>query len=243
MTAAPLQAANSLYLCAPVNALVEGLYKAPVSIRQLRRHGDFGLGTFNDLDGEMIMLDGQTYQATAAGEINCVGEETLTPFAGVVFYKALAWDEISEEMDYPAFENKLLSLLPSPNLCYALRIEGSFAYVRTRSVSRQENYRPLLEVAKEQAIFEFHDTAGTLAGFFTPAFLSSLSVPGLHLHFLSSDLRRGGHLLSCRPARIKVGIQFISKVELSLPMNLDYLTHDFNRPVDHDLELVERGSA
>jgi acetolactate decarboxylase len=31
-------------------------------VRELLRHGDFGLGTFNRLDGEMLVNDGVCYQ-------------------------------------------------------------------------------------------------------------------------------------------------------------------------------------
>ena len=81
---------------------------------------------------------------------------------------------------------------------------------------------------------------GTIAGFFTPAFVSSVSVPGLHLHFLSSDRNRGGHLLECRPRNVRIGVQFISKLELSLPASLEYLTEEFKRDVKQDLDKAEK---
>lgn len=231
---------GTIYLCAPVNALVEGIYEENVRLGDLKTHGDFGLGTFNDLDGEMVMLDGRTYQITAAGEVREVGDDILTPFASVTFYKPVSHDAIKWELTYPEFLAWVDRLLPSPNLFYALRIEGEFTYMKVRSVPRQANYRPLVEVAQEQAVFEFHDVQGTLAGFFTPAFMSSLSVPGLHLHFLSADLTRGGHLLECVPRQARVGIQFIQKLELALPMTLDYLTWDFQRDIGRDLDKVEK---
>jgi acetolactate decarboxylase len=97
-----------------------------------------------------------------------------------------------------------------------------------------------VEVAKEQPVFNFNDIEGTLAGFFTPSFMSSVSVPGLHLHFLSTDHQHGGHLLECRPLRLRAGIQFVNTLELALPMSLDYLTWDFRRDVGKDLDKAER---
>ena len=105
---------------------------------------------------------------------------------------------------------------------------------------KQESYRPLVEIAKEQPVFNFHDLEGTLAGFFTPSFMSSLNVPGLHLHFLSADLRHGGHLIECIPRKVRAGVQFINTLELSLPMSLDYLTSEFSRDVDQDLNKAEK---
>ncbi len=133
----------------------------------------------------------------------------------------------------------LVRLLPSPNLFYALRIEGDFAAVKARSVPKQENYRTLVEVAREQALFQYENVSGTLVGFFTPSFMASLSVPGLHLHFLSADFRSGGHLLECRPRKIRAGVQFINRLELDLPLSLDYLTWDFRRDTRKDLHQAE----
>ncbi len=232
---------NQLYQCAPVNALVEGIYEQKIPFTEVKKHGDFGLGTFDNLDGEMVMLDGRIYQITSDGEVTQVDDdEALTPFACVTFYKPLSHDETSQELAYPAFLDWLHKLLPSPNIFYAIRIEGVFSHVKVRSVPKQECYRPLVEVAKEQPVFNFHEIQGTLAGFFTPAYMASLNVPGLHLHFLSSDLQHGGHVLECASRKIRVGVQFISSLELSLPMSLDYLTWDFQRDIQKDLNKAEK---
>ena len=232
---------SAVYLCAPVNGLVEGIYQERIPLTKIRQHGDFGLGTFDSLDGEMVMLDGRVYQITGDGRVHEVNEEeAATPFACVTFYAPASHDDLDEELDYAAFQDWILRLLPSPNLFYALRLEGSFAHVKVRSVPRQENYRPLVEVAADQPVFELSEVEGTLAGFFSPAFLESLSVPGLHLHFLSTDRTQGGHLLECRPRRVRAGVQFISTLELGLPMSLDYLTWDLRSDIGADLDVIEK---
>lgn len=231
---------GKIYLCAPVNALVEGIYEQKIPFTHIKEHGDFGLGTFDNLDGEMVMLDGQIFQITGEGNVNQVDEQALTPFACVTFYQPFSHDELGSELSYSAFLEWLEALLPSPNIFYAVRVEGLFASVRVRSVPKQESYRPLVEVAKEQPVFSFSDIEGTLVGFFTPAFMGSLSVPGLHLHFLSADRRRGGHLLECRPRRVKAGVQLVPTLELALPMSLDYLTWDFHRDTKKDLDKAEK---
>ncbi len=229
-----------LYLCAPVNALVEGIYKERFPLEKLREHGDFGLGTFDGLDGEMVMLDGRVFQIAGSGLVREVTEPAATPFACVTTWTPASHDELSDELTYDGFLDWLLTLLPSPNLIYALRIEGTFAEIKVRSVPKQENYRPLVEVAREQPEFTFEEAQGTLAGFYTPSFLDSLSVPGLHLHFLSRDRTQGGHLLECRPRGVSASVQFISTLELGLPMSVDYLTWDFRRDTGADLDEAEK---
>jgi len=231
---------NPIYLCAPVNALVEGVYEERISYAEIKKHGDFGLGTFDSLDGEMVMLDGDIYQITGDGRVHQRDDAPLTPFACVTFYQPATHDELAGETTYEDFLAWLEGLLPSPNIFYAIRIEGKFTYIKVRSVPKQDCYKPLVEVTREQPVFEYTDVEGTLGGFFTPTFLSSLSVPGLHLHFLSSDFQRGGHLLECRPNGVRAGVQFINSVELGLPMSLDYLTLDFHRDIEADLDQAEK---
>jgi len=231
---------NSVYLCAPVNALVEGIYEEKIPYSAVKKHGDFGLGTFDHLDGEMIMLDGQIFQILADGRVEEVGDDALTPFACVTFFKPEKEAMLTGDHDYENFLEWLESLLPSPNMFYALRIDGSFSYIKTRSVPRQECYRPLVEVAAEQPVFEFEEITGTLAGFYTPEFMSSLSVPGMHLHFLSADQQHGGHLLECRPHQAEVTVQLLNTMELGLPLSDAYLHWDFHRNVSQDLEKAEK---
>jgi acetolactate decarboxylase len=229
-----------LYQCAPVNALVEGIYRERVPLEKILEHGDFGIGTFDDLDGEMVVLDGRVYQIAGTGAVREVFGPLTTPFACVTFWTPAAHDDLVQPLGYDAFQDWLMGLLPSPNLFYALRVEGTFAEVHVRSVPRQENYRPLVEVAARQPEFSFSEAEGTLAGFFTPSFMASVNVPGLHLHFLSGDRRQGGHLLSCSPRRVRASVQFISTLELGLPMSLDYLTWDFRRDAEADLDEAEK---
>jgi acetolactate decarboxylase len=237
-TAAP--PANRIYFCAPVNALVEGIYQQKIPFTEIKQHGDFGLGTFDYLDGEMVMLDGEIYQITSDGAAARVADDTLTPFSCVTFYQPMSHDRLEHPCNYPVFLDWLNSLFPSSNIFYAIRVEGRFSRIKVRSVPRQENYRPLAEVAKDQPVFEYADIEGTLVGFYTPPFMSSLSVPGMHLHFLSADRKTGGHLLECCPNGITVGVQFLTTLELGLPMSFDYLTCDFQRDTEKDLESAEK---
>jgi acetolactate decarboxylase len=231
---------NRIYLSAPVNALVEGIFEENIPVTEIQKHGDFGLGTFNDLDGEMVLLDGHVYRAAADGSVSLASPQSLSPFACVTFFHPISSEISSGELTYADVLAWLTMLMPSPNLFYAFRVEGQFNQVKTRSVPRQEHYRPLVEATKDQPEFYFNNVTGTLVGFFTPAFMASLNVPGLHLHFLSQDRQKGGHLLECQVKQVKVEIQSLYTLELSLPHNLDYLTWDFQRDVQDDLDKAEK---
>jgi acetolactate decarboxylase len=230
---------NAVYLTAPVNSLVLGYYRQNTPIGEIRRHGDFGLGTFNNLDGEMVVLDGEVYQVKADGAASPVSDSEESPFACVTFFAPDSAEEIDGQRLNDKLENLLDGLIPSANMLYAIRIDGRFEYVKTRSVPRQENYRPLVEVARRQPVFEFQRIEGTLCGFYTPRFMASLNVPGYHLHFLTGDRHRGGHLLECRLEKVTVSLQHVPKLELGLPLTLDYLTADLSGETEQDLERAE----
>ncbi|SDB25921.1 acetolactate decarboxylase [Desulfonatronum thiosulfatophilum] len=237
----PVHEHDTLYLSAPVNALVEGIYRQNTTLGQLREHGDFGLGTFNDLDGELVLLGGSAYQVTGTGEVRRPADDVLTPFACVCFFRELTFEDVvSGFADMAALMSLLERSFPSPNMMYALRIDGDFEFVRTRSVPRQDYYRPLVEVTKDQPVFEMHSLSGTLAGFYTPRFMASMSVPGVHLHFISEDRAFGGHLLQCRAVRARIGIQILRSLRMDLPVTLDYMTADLQRDTEKDLEMAEK---
>ena len=232
---------NAVYLSAPVNALADGLYEQATTIEEVKKHGDFGLGTFNELDGEMMVLDGQVHQLRADGLAYPVDDQALTPFACVTFFRPDAVDEIDRVMDTDEFFELLTDrLIPSPNMLYAIRVDGDFEYIKARSVPRQQNYLPLAEAAKSQSVFEYHNEQGVLAGFFTPEYMSSINVPGIHLHFMDHARARGGHLMEVRVKKARIGLQHVPQLNLGLPVTLDFLTADLSRDPKDDLAKVER---
>lgn len=216
------QETGVVYLSAPVSALMKGVYEENTTIAEIKKHGDFGLGTFNNLDGEMVMIDGMVYQLSADGHTHQIIDTVQTPFACVTFFKPTTVEEVSEELDYAAFKNLLYRLIPSMNMFYALRIDGVFRRVKAWSIPKQENHRPISEVTAET--FEYNDLEGTIVGFYTPDFIKSLSMAGYHLHFLTADRQQGGHLQYCEVKRARIGVQFVSKLILNMPMTIDYLT-------------------
>jgi acetolactate decarboxylase len=231
---------NEIFMVSPINAILEGLYETPMTLSELKQHGDFGIGTFNDLDGELILLDGIVYQLDIDGNVHEVGDEQKTPFAAACFFEPFSIEEIRSPLDYPAFNNFLDLCLPSPNMLYAIRIDGNFSSVRTRSVPKTENYTPLVEATALQKETQFEEIEGTLVGFYTPEFMPSVNVPGYHFHFLTADYCQGGHLLECELLNGRLSMQTCTRLVLNLPMTLDYLSADFLRDAREDLEKAER---
>lgn len=231
---------NAVYLSAPIIALVEGFYVENTTMTLIKEHGDFGLGTFNYLDGEMVVLDGNIYQIRADGKVYSVRDDEQSPFACVTFFSPDTFDDIGEDHTPKGFYELLNMLIPSENMLYAIRIDGSFSHVRTRAVPRSENYKPLVEATSHQPVFDFYDVKGCLAGFYTPRFMESLNAPGYHMHFLTEDRQHGGHLIECELKNARIGIQHVPKLDVGLPITLDFLTASLKRDIGKDLDKAEK---
>lgn len=230
----------SLYMSSPINALLEGFYSDEITIASLKEKGDFGIGTFNQLDGELIALDGAFYQLDLNGDAHPVRDDLKTPFATVCRFAPMFTESFPRPLSSEAFTRQLETMLPSENMFYALRMEGTFDEVKTRSVPRTENYRPLSEATDHQRVRTFNDVTGTLVGFYTPSFMPSVNVPGYHFHFIDQARSAGGHVLRVAPRTLMVHLQLFFSMELSLPKTLDYLTAEFARDARSDLDKAEK---
>ena len=209
---------NEIYQTATMEALLDGVYDGDVEIRELLSHGDFGLGTFNGLDGELLMLDSVCYQLRSDGSATRAAVDELVPFAVVTRFRPQRTIEVSTESDRAAVTALVDASVESANLMVAVRIRGEFATVRTRTVSKQEHpYRPFTDATRDQGEVTLTDVSGTLAGFRMPQWVQGISVAGYHAHFLDADRTRGGHALDYRLLNGTVEIGVCSDLHLSLP--------------------------
>jgi len=207
-----------------MSALLDGVYDGDVTIEELLRHGDFGLGTFNRLDGEMVVLDGECYHLRADGTATKADRADRTPFAAVTHFTP----SITLTVDAPTSRTRVLALIDdavdSPNLIYAIRVTGAFSTVHTRTVKAQTPpYPPLTEASDGQAVKTFDHVDGVLVGFRTPEFEQGISVAGYHLHFLDADRTSGGHVLDFTLDAGHVEISTASELHLRLPTSGAFL--------------------
>jgi acetolactate decarboxylase len=224
-----------------INALMAGCYEGQFKCAELTRMGNFGIGTFDKLDGEMVLLDGTVYQVKSNGSVCPVSKNLLTPFAVVTSFSSDNQIELKGNYSLPELQKQIDSRLPVTNIFYAIRIDAHYEYVRTRSVpAQQKPYPKLAEVVKEQPVFETTDTSGTLAGFKCPDYIVGLNVPGYHLHFISGERNFGGHLLECRARDPVIKIDYIRQIEVILPPGGDFDSTDLRISDQNSLDKVEK---
>ncbi len=230
-----------LFQYSTIAALLQGCYDGDLSLADLARHGDFAIGTVNGLDGELIELDGTFYQARTDGRVYPLAPTTRTPFAVATFFRASRSAPLPGARSLNGLEQDLDALITNPNHFHAIRIHGTFPGMKVRSVPAQSPpYRPLTEIVAAQAVFDYADISGTLVGFFTPAFMGGLNVPGYHFHFLSDDHSRGGHVLALTTGTGRIELEDVAQLEMLLPDTKAFAGLELQRNSDEAVRRVER---
>jgi acetolactate decarboxylase len=230
-----------LFQASTIGALLDGAFDGDLSFAELARHGDLGLGTLNGLDGEMIGVDGEFFRADVDGWVHPVPAEARTPFAVVTCFQPAIDGRIEEPLTHAELLARLDELTPAA-ASSAIRLDGSFELVRARSVPGQHPpYRPLTEVVAEQHVFDLEQMSGTMLGFRFPAYAEGIEVGGYHLHFITEDRERGGHVLDCRSSDLRVRIDPSNDLHVELPQGVDLTDPDLAAATHAAVEAVERG--
>lgn len=231
---------DTLFQASTIDALLQGTYDGSMTFDELARHGDFGIGCGDRLDGELIGIDGEWYLIRVDGRAYPVSGNATTPFAAATFFDQDVSVVIDEPMNLTALQNRVESEFPSENLFYAIRVDGTFSHMVTRSVPAQEKpYPRLVDVTANQTVFTFENVTGTAVGFWTPALAEGINVPGYHLHFITDDRTAGGHVLDMILAEGTVQIDTTANFTMALPSGGDFWTVDLSGDLSEDLERVE----
>ena len=233
---------HSLFQVSTSNALVQGVFRGVVTVGDLKRNGNFGLGTFDGLDGELIMLDAVCHRATGGGVVTSPSDDARVPFAVVThFHPDLSMTtgpgslaDLAEFLDVSR---------PSENLFVGIRVDGRFGRLSMRAACAAESGENLLEATAHQSEFSVVDMEGTLVGFWAPLYARAVNVPGYHFHFISRDRRFGGHLLDMEAGPLEVGIHVESELHIAIPETEEFLTADLSGDHQEALHQAETGQA
>jgi acetolactate decarboxylase len=231
---------HTLFQVSTSGALVQGVYERAVSSNLLLNYGDFGLGTFENLDGEMVVLDGAIYQVRSDGKVIKIEKDVGTPFAVVTHFVADQDQMIENASSFKDLTKICDRYRDSDNLFYAFRIDGHFGHVHTRAMRETLEGLPLAKAAAIQPEFEFTGVDGTLVGIWAPQFSSALNIAGYHFHFLSEDRSKGGHLLECSGKHLRIRVERLNDFHLSLPESEEFLRADLTKDTSTDLAYAEQ---
>lgn len=211
------QAGSELAQFGTLDDLMNGDFDGKWSVSEVLSSGDFGLGTFHALDGEMVVYEGVCYQVTSDGVVHMsMGSET-TPFAEVARFDPGAIVALSGTLNLTSMEEELRASLPDPSLFYAIEVRATFSEMVVRSVPRQSDpYPTLADAIKNQTVFSYEDISGALIGIWSPSFVGDVDPPGFHFHFLSDDRTKGGHVLQTFLASGTARIDSLEGIHLAI---------------------------
>ena len=236
---------ETLYQVSLLQGLTLGDYHGSVSVATLKTKGDTGIGTFDRLHGELIMVDGVVYRAAEDGRVSVVPDQETVPFADVTFFEADERRALQSVKDFAALRALLDKRVQElgPNRFYMIRLDGLFSEMHVRSERAQsEPYRPLAAVMdKDQTLFDHKDIRGTVVGLYCPVYMDHLNVPGWHLHFVSKDRTQGGHVLELSVAEAELSWDYTGGFAMLLPENQMFRNFDFIANQAEDIRKVEQG--
>ena len=216
--------APDLFQVSTLDALTLGLYGGLYPIGALKQQGDFGLGTFEGIDGEMTILNGHFYHFHSDGALTEEPNRSRVPFAVITkFHPDVRFATTGASMDQ--LGQQIDKYLASTKLFYAIRIHGHFSELTTRAIPKLfPPYPPLSEAIAEEIKFPFQNIDGTMVAFRCPAWVKGINQVGYHYHFVSDDQAVGGHALSFTTGPVIVEVQLLRQNSVWLPDEGPFLT-------------------
>ena len=209
----------TVYQHSTLAALMAGLLGGTITVGELKEHGDTGIGTLHGVDGEVIILNGEVYQAESSGKVNHITDmSTLVPFATVhqahgpeskaITLKDVTLSNVDVINEYNLYNN-----------FSGIGLHGEFSHIKVRIAPKaSEPFPSLLEITKQQPVFERENVSGTLVGYYSPELYHGVLAAGWHVQFISDDRQFAGHVLEFQAPELTGSLVAFSDYQLHLPI-------------------------
>lgn len=128
---------------------------------------------------------------------------------------------------------------------HVARIDGEFSTVNARSEAPYRSHHVELKdiLAKTQRDFMFENITGTLVCVYYPDFMDGINASGWHIHFLSQDRTKGGHVFDLNLIKGTVQMLRITRLEIQLPSEPAFDTYALKEASGNDIKKVEQGNG
>lgn len=235
---------NKMYQVSTLQALALGYSRAVINVEELIHNGDTGLGTFEDVNGEMIVMDGHCYRADHSGCVTEVDTTTGVPFAAVAKLNGEQKFEMEHMSDIESIRTELTRKIEERfglNSMHIVRIDGEFEKVDARSEAPYRSHHISLKeiLGKTQEAFVFENIRGSLVGVYFPDYMDGINMPGWHLHFLSEDRLKGGHVFDVSLLKGKAKVDKITNIYINLPKEAAFDTYSLKQDLHDEIKSVE----
>ena len=234
---------ETVYQVALLQSLTQGYYDGIIKVSELKKHGDTGIGTFEGVNGEMIVIDGKVYQALGDGTVKEADENETVPFSNVSFFDSDVSVDLKDINDMASFKAELDKTVneKGKNMFYLVKVSGTFDKMFVRSEIKQEKPYKSLDKALEtdQREFNYENITGTVVGLYCPDYMGGLNASGWHFHFISDDRTKGGHMLDLSFASAKAELDITPSFDMKLSDNSDFQSMELAKNVDDAIKKVE----
>ena len=221
---------KELFQVSTLQALEKGVFDGDYTLKGLEKKGDLGIGIFNDLNGELVAMDGNYYRIDPKGKVSLAKEGEVIPFAQVLFFQPTSKFKLKNQTSLSALMKQVSGEFINRNVPHAVYIKGTFPFVVVRSLAKQKKPSPPLSQAElQQTERSRQNVKGMVVGFWFPEYLSDIANPGLYLNFLSEDHEFGGHVQSLSLLEGTVSIQPIFEYQIHFPNVKNFAEAKFHR--------------
>lgn len=234
---------ETVFQVALLQSLTQGYYDGIIKVSELKQHGDTGIGTFEGVNGEMIVLDGKVYQALGDGSVKEADDNETVPFSNVTFFDKDLSVTLPKTENINSLKETLTKTINEngKNLFYMVKINGTFQKMFVRSELKQEKPYKTLDkaLATDQREFNYENIVGTVVALYCPDYMGGLNTPGWHFHFISDDKTKGGHILELAFDSAQAEFDSTQDFDMYLSDNSDFQKMDLAKDVSSAIKKVE----
>lgn len=233
-----------MYQVSTLQALALGYSRAVIKVRDLIQHGNTGLGTFENVNGEMIVMGGHCYRADQTGALSEVADNMGVPFAAVATLMGTQQFHLENMKSIEAIREQLTLKIEEKfglNSMHVLKIDGFFKKIDARSEAPYRAHHLTLKelLSKNQTSFLFENIRGSIVGVYFPDYMDGINMPGWHFHFISEDKTKGGHVFDVEMQEGTVKLDKINTITLELPSEPAFDTYSLKQDLQEEIKSIE----
>ena len=235
-----------MFQVSTLQSLALGYTRAVMTVGELMQHGETGLGTFEDVNGEMIVIDGKCYRAMDDGRVTEAGDERGVPFASVAYMDNCREFELSGDYTMESLKAELNNRIEEDfglNSMHVIQIHGTFEKIYARSElpyrAHHVTLKDMLDIT--QTSFEFSNIMGSLVGVYYPDYMDGINAAGWHLHFVNDERNKGGHVYEIKMTSGKVRLAKKTRIDIQLPKDPGFDTYSLKSASKDEIKKVEQG--
>ena len=219
----------TLFQVSTSSALTEGVYQGAVTIGDLKQNGDFGLGTFEDLDGELIALDGHFYRVDATGAAGEAPNEAIVPFSVVTDFPAQLPFNIDRAT---SFGDLYVPARPEAGVAKPVLCGAHRRALRQRQgprVLQDEQRRVASRGVGGAGRVHFHRRRWYARRVLDPNLCRRDQRRRLAFARRDDDRRQGGHVLDVQGTGLQTQLAELADVRIAIPETAEFLRADLSQ--------------